>query len=490
MARVETGEFSVEVGTPFDSVQVLGTAVMANRLPRTLTSPSMSIWTGKAEGKKPLGKRLDALIDGKIKLRRPATHAGGSGEFVHQTDRVEDEDGRKVGWNRLRVMLDIGDGGLLQATAMCSDDDLAMVEAALEQALASVIWLKADADAARAASQALFDATLAAARKAMDAIAVTPEDETADQAQGDEEENFTAVLAEHDLADRRAELRALATPAIILMESANAMPVGGSRIGGGPDLPLGMAWPRDPSGFHLNFLVQVDLSTLPAPEAALPASGLLSFFSGTDFSDPLVLHTREGTALTRHDLPEDAEESSYTAAAMSVWDMDTSRMALSKSTHNGLAAETDADGKLRFLRDGEPVLALASEYDISLTPQALVARKGLTLPEDAALYRGIDAPHDLWAALNGGRGGRAGTRHQMLGHYGRSDLVERAAREAVKKGWSDLGVAQDWFVLLAIASGGKANFTFGDAETLVYLANRRDTAQIDFSRVVLVLDQG
>jgi len=54
---------------------------------------------------------------------------------------------------------------------------------------------------------------------------------------------------------------------------------GGSRLGGTPDLPPGLEWPRS-QGQELAFLGQLDLAAVSArmPEAELPADGLLLFF--------------------------------------------------------------------------------------------------------------------------------------------------------------------------------------------------------------------
>ena len=60
---------------------------------------------------------------------------------------------------------------------------------------------------------------------------------------------------------------------------AEPLPVGASRLGGLPDLPAEAEWPAW-EGRPLSFLAQLNLATLAAypAAAALPASGLLSFF--------------------------------------------------------------------------------------------------------------------------------------------------------------------------------------------------------------------
>lgn len=59
----------------------------------------------------------------------------------------------------------------------------------------------------------------------------------------------------------------------------NDLPIGSSRMGGSPDLPLGIAWPsRD--GRPIDFLLQLDLAETPRKWGGddLPESGWLYFF--------------------------------------------------------------------------------------------------------------------------------------------------------------------------------------------------------------------
>ncbi len=96
-------------------------------------------------------------------------------------------------------------------------------------------------------------------------------------------------LREQDLGRVAEPLLAVAAPTIGLAIEAvkeAKIPVGGSKIGGRPDLPVGVDWPS----WHepMAFLGQINLAEV-APldvEGALPASGLLSFFYETD-GEPL-----------------------------------------------------------------------------------------------------------------------------------------------------------------------------------------------------------
>lgn len=53
---------------------------------------------------------------------------------------------------------------------------------------------------------------------------------------------------------------------------------GRSRLGGTPDMPDGVEWPRGKDGSPLLFVAQVDLSAVPHIDGTLPDHGLLLFF--------------------------------------------------------------------------------------------------------------------------------------------------------------------------------------------------------------------
>jgi uncharacterized protein YwqG len=65
--------------------------------------------------------------------------------------------------------------------------------------------------------------------------------------------------------------------------SESDIPIGSSRMGGSPDLPLGIAWPTW-DGRPLDFLLQLDLAEIPRKWGGddLPESGWLYFFYDID----------------------------------------------------------------------------------------------------------------------------------------------------------------------------------------------------------------
>jgi uncharacterized protein YwqG len=58
------------------------------------------------------------------------------------------------------------------------------------------------------------------------------------------------------------------------------IPLGRSKLGGKPDLPVNYGWPLDAREHPLSFIIQINLSEIPAfaERGRLPANGLLSVF--------------------------------------------------------------------------------------------------------------------------------------------------------------------------------------------------------------------
>lgn len=77
-------------------------------------------------------------------------------------------------------------------------------------------------------------------------------------------------------------VKAQALPAIRLVADPNAaVQPGGSRVGGPLWLAPGEAWPTDSAARPLDFVAQLDFSTLP-PIPDYPHTGVLRFFAGRD----------------------------------------------------------------------------------------------------------------------------------------------------------------------------------------------------------------
>ncbi|GAB3222629.1 YwqG family protein [Hymenobacter seoulensis] len=91
-------------------------------------------------------------------------------------------------------------------------------------------------------------------------------------------------LKELDLIHHWGKIKSVTRPSIRLHLSAKAdrdIPVGSSKMGGAPDLPIGRQWPTESSPeVPLAFVAQISLADITAAdeEGLLPRQGLLSFF--------------------------------------------------------------------------------------------------------------------------------------------------------------------------------------------------------------------
>lgn len=92
--------------------------------------------------------------------------------------------------------------------------------------------------------------------------------------------DFLELCEQHGLGPHAEALYRQLRPRIGYHRTeAPAVPLGGSRIGGGPDVPPDFDWPTH-KGRTLDFLLQVNLTDLQGLECspALPAHGTLAFF--------------------------------------------------------------------------------------------------------------------------------------------------------------------------------------------------------------------
>jgi hypothetical protein len=102
--------------------------------------------------------------------------------------------------------------------------------------------------------------------------------------------------------------------------------IGGTKLGGHPDLPAATEWPRvkrEP----LTFLAQISLAEVNKllPKGQLPTSGLLSFFMGNNpegaagyCENMRVILTSTRSKLVRHEVPEDFVDVIYQAATVTL----------------------------------------------------------------------------------------------------------------------------------------------------------------------------
>jgi uncharacterized protein YwqG len=111
-----------------------------------------------------------------------------------------------------------------------------------------------------------------------------------------DEDALLALCREVGLEHRAADVRRLARSSVRLTRAPGDDAVGGSRLGGSPDVPRAFAWPEW-QGRELGFLGQLKLDRVAAvdPGAPLPHEGLLLFFYDLDERPSGLLPAHRGS---------------------------------------------------------------------------------------------------------------------------------------------------------------------------------------------------
>lgn len=248
-------------------------------------------------------------------------------------------------------------------------------------------------------------------------------------------EEREASLAHQRVEIERAapeELRGFlhsAAPAVRLRAcmAPRRVPLGGSRLGGRPDLPVGTRWPtfnRRP----LTFFAQLRLDEVAsvAPDGALPSSGLLLVFADFvydgDYIDDDVIHV---------DLVEASN--------------------LKRAAWPKVLAE-----------------------EVRFRPAVLLPEPFLTFPSEPA---GLpDDSYEEWQKLLAAVQ-PDGPHHRTLGHAASIQGIPPPSTEGTPH-----------VLLLQIDSDGITGMTFGDGGSLQFWVPPRDLAVGDFSRCVVTWD--
>lgn len=258
-------------------------------------------------------------------------------------------------------------------------------------------------------------------------------------------------LAEHDLAALTPRVVDLAEPCLRMRARRRAVRVGGTKIGGHPDLPVNTAWPSC-DGRPMTFLAQIDLAEVAAKmPSALPRVGLLSFFfDRTDFhmGQEVCRVVHSTTALERRVTPFD------------------DRL-------------VECELALRLSTSVPEITHWASAHDDLLGLGALSADQ-----RDALLEWRADLDYVLLGDDDHGR-------HQVLGHPtgAQADvLIQRLVATGANA--KDLAAARRHRNLMTIDSDETADLDWADGGCLWYLVERDALVAGDFSHVDSIVELG
>lgn len=300
---------------------------------------------------------------------------------------------------------------------------------------ARIAWRSADRERAAICSQYTLDEMPTPYKRDQDLIAAT--------------------LREEGLEAYEAVVLGLAQPSVQFKTRRADVPVGKSKVGGDPDLPLGEPWPtREQIPF--TFVGQLDLAevTRHLPSSPLPDSGLLLFFFDTsDFhlgrDVCRVIHAKGPVA--RRPAPEAPEEV--------------------------------------FVRFRECALELTKASAVpDLSEMGAHEDRIAHLSEDVRSALG-DCSAQIQDELV-----HFDTRHELLGHPRRiqpvDPLVELAQLEVPGLSVQDVerrcAAARTYRQLIAFDADEEASMPWADMGTLWFLIGVDDLARHDFSRVAAV----
>ncbi|MBW4550581.1 MAG: DUF1963 domain-containing protein [Aphanocapsa sp. GSE-SYN-MK-11-07L] len=270
-------------------------------------------------------------------------------------------------------------------------------------------------------------------------------------------DRLITLIDEFDLSRYQADLLAAVRPAIFLsLSPGESSRSGQSRIGGIPDLPASLAWPKDLRwGQYLCFLLQINLAQLPTgPENPLPSQGMLYLFAHGDPNYPQQLLFYAG--------PEPLQSVYLPAEAELITDW-----------YDNLIPH-----RLEFqLMPDIPRWATTDFY-------ALCDR--LDIDE-------VDL-EDLGRSLSSGSIGQLFGHVAGIGHDPREDayVVKQVNPEWLynyeQRRTLDMTAAQQWQNLLQVNSNRAVDLTFGDAGYLQILIHSHDLQQQNFSQVYVNLE--
>jgi len=263
----------------------------------------------------------------------------------------------------------------------------------------------------------------------------------------------------------------------LLLDDAENLPIGGSRIGGEPDLPNDLPWPKGENE-PLSFLLQIRLDHIsPTLPHGMPRSGMLYFFIEDDNNSLSVQHkllwagdlsglsrrTPEGqTAETeqRHGIA-----TAYSLRVVHGVDLPLFEDSLSLTLDeddNGSDKKDDLENHLRGSEDREAVCGrLFGSFPVQST-----VRKDV-----AALFLGRD------------------TELSAKGHFGDLYRIVEANRQKAK---NDPNLLEQelarWTRLLWLDSNFEVGFNIWDAGSYSVLMRLEDIASRRFERSHVMLE--
>ncbi|ODH02971.1 hypothetical protein A4S05_21810 [Nostoc sp. KVJ20] len=270
-------------------------------------------------------------------------------------------------------------------------------------------------------------------------------------------EDLTTLIHEHGLSEYQDEILASVRPAILLkLGQAEPGHKGQSRIGGVPDLPLSIPWPKNSFlDRYLCFILQINFAELPTfPDNPLTKRGMLYLF---------------------------ASESSNSAEQLVFYDGSEPLESIHLSQDTRLI--TDCYDNL-----------VTHRLEFELFPD--IPRWATNDFEQLCARLNLDELklNDLGRTLSENSVGKLLGHASGIGHDPREDayIVREVNPEWLynyeQRQTLDMTRAQNWHNLLEVDSSRAVDLMFSDAGYLQVLIHGEDLKQLDFSTVYVNLE--
>lgn len=274
--------------------------------------------------------------------------------------------------------------------------------------------------------------------------------------------------------------------------------VGNSRIGGCPDLPIGMNYPMSNDGF-LEFILQINLGRDKI--VGLPDEGLFSLFYGNlDKNDAIGFYTRIKTTLEKKEIPANQKFSGVTDYYPSIPHMISIKPKKIQPREELIeyndSSFTDEENiwhwQTDFIRESSYFFGNGVEDKNSLylkTNNFYLMAYGFGMRIDESnnkiIYRGQNA-NKQYKNLNDVLNCEKTTFYERTGvlqKHTREDWLEELHRFEKEKD-EHLKRFRDFKCLLSLESSDKTKMVWGDYHKLEFYCFKSDIDKEDFSNII------
>ena len=278
---------------------------------------------------------------------------------------------------------------------------------------------------------------------------------------------FTELLQKAGLNDYVEAILQYAKPCIRLHASRAAdpgsLPLGGTRIGGLPDLPSGVTW-LTRNGRPCEFIAQINLSEASQYDETdlLPKEGVLLFFyDGRDYEDEVYQPYQMGSEIIIYYTGDTAalERATDLPALLSDW-----------QSYRACSVEVEADWML------------PDSWNFAMTVIKREVFQQTTVDDPQSLAETYEQmANDLLPK-------KYRDKHHLLGYS--APTIQDDPLYHVPNAWDgrkmDEDVMSEWMLLLQISSDHESGMLWGDTSSLYYCIRKDDLIARRFGNAICI----